>query len=105
MFGSFNKADLGNFYHFVFVNVARIINVVDAEWKSIGELKQEINDNNSNIYSLLTSFLTAYQAWYDYSYDASGNLIDPSLLPNLSTIVNKRDSTRKQLIDELDKYR
>lgn len=104
----FSKAELSSFYNQVAVRVAEKIGVVDAEWKSRGELGIEIQRLSPDISFALSQFYDAYQTWYDTCYKegsaiAAGGNDDDGY--EYVEIAFARDDARKRLIEQLNSYR
>jgi len=99
--------DLHVFYHQVHKNVARRLGIEDYEWKSTRELADEIERSNSGVASKLKALIEAYEHWFEVhermeATRSSGNLSADQNI-KLTKAMKDRDSTRKVLIDELEK--
>lgn len=86
------------------MNVVTKLNISDAIWKSRGELEIEIKQKDENIKNLLNAFFTAYQKWYDFSYDENGKVkeIQGGETEQYMELMSGSDQTRKNLLSELE---
>jgi len=102
---SFTASALASFYEQIIVNVASKLEISDAIWKSRGELEIEIRNKNESISKLLSDFLDAYQKWYDFSYDETGqgNDIAAGANEQFIELTDSRDKTRNLLLEQLNK--
>ena len=101
---SFTVPELASFYEQVIVNVASKLEISNAIWKSRGELEIEIRNKDQDIFKLLSNFLDAYQKWYDFSYNETGQGKEIAAGKNEQFIelLDNRDKTRNVLLKQLE---
>lgn len=100
----FTLKHLEQFISDIIVYTARDIKVNNFEYKSKAELLNDIASKDSKALQLLETFITAYREWYDYNFDRNGNGL--SYFPDkkmASDLQMKRDSTRQELLDHIQK--
>jgi len=89
----------------VIVSVARQINVPDFEFFMHDELYEMIRARNQRIFQKLETFLHVYDSWWTFQEAhqkelESGGLEPENFQANME-LMDKRDKSRQELIDEL----
>jgi rRNA maturation endonuclease Nob1 len=101
------RQDLHVFYQQVHQNVAKQLGIENHEWKSAGELADEIQIANSVVANKLKSFIAAYESWFKVHEEIDGagtaGKLSPEQNEKLLNAIAARDSTRQEVIDELAK--
>ena len=101
------RENLHVFYHQVHQIVAKKLGIEDFELKSASELVDEIEKANPNVSSRVREFIKAYEQWFNVhqKIDEAGSSGNLSTQENqqLTAAMDARDTTRKELISELDK--
>lgn len=104
-----SEYDLYFYHQQCYQIVAKRLGIRDYEWKSNTELHEEIKNKDADIIEALVVLFKAYKNWFKSheeikSKGTSGNLTKEQK-NKLTNAINKRDTTRQSLIDQLnDKY-
>ncbi|HET7844268.1 MAG TPA: hypothetical protein VFL14_08975 [Xanthomonadales bacterium] len=100
------RVELATFYRGVQQRAASAAGIEDVEWKSIAELRQELEAGYPKVATMLRDFIDAYDSWYSIHEGlervGSGRLSMEQQLA-LARAIERRDAARRVLISELNK--
>ncbi len=100
------RSDFNIFYYLIHREVAKKLRIQDYEWKSTSELSKDIHQSNSNISSILNKFIKVYEDWFnvhdEINKSGSAGMLTHEQNKKLIKTIKDRDSTRKELISQIE---
>ena len=91
---------LNTHIHQIHMLIGQALKIEDHDWKSTKELNDEIKLSNRSIHDNLESYITNLFEWYNICEKIEQEGKSSDLHNQLLNSINKRDSSRKSLVQK-----
>jgi hypothetical protein len=102
---AFTESEFAQAKFFVCLSVANKLRIPNAEFESSQALQRRISSANPDLGQALSTFLSAYDRWYQFHLDVDaadmGGKLSTSQAAAHVRLVETRDATRAALLDAL----